>query len=331
MEIFSEVKRVLKKTGTIWVVLGDSYAGAGQGPQGRTDTGNHTRRQGYVRGIDKQHLAGIKPKDLVGIPWRVAFALQADGWWLRQDIIWAKPNPMPESVKDRCTKSHEYIFLLTKSKKYWYDYTAILIPYTTPMNRWGGQVLKADGKSEWDEGTGQATYRNRDMRPNPKGKNRRDVWWVSVKSSGYKHFSSYPPDLIEPCIPAGCPQWVCKKCGKPRERVIKNIPMIIKRSERGRHLGKYGKAASSRTMLKPAKSKTVGWSDCSCSASFTPGIVLDPFIGSGTTAIAALQTGRDYIGIDISKKYCKMARSRIIQHRNNKKRNSKKVESSIEL
>ena len=170
--IFSECHRVLKSTGTFWLNLGDSY----------------------------------RNKELLMIPHKVALRLQQDGWILRNDIIWEKPNVMPSSAKDRLTVSHEHIFLLTKSKNYFFDRDAILEPYTKPMNRWGGEVLKADGKSEWDEGTGQKSYRHRNMRPNSKGRNRRTVWNVPTNQYKGAHFAVYPPKLIEPCVLGGCPK-----------------------------------------------------------------------------------------------------------------------------
>ena len=203
VDIFAEVKRVLKYDGTLFLNLGDTYIGGGRGfdsPKQMTNKG--------TEGIKNLRLApmnGLKAKDLVGIPWMVAFALRTDGWYLRQDIIWHKPNPMPESVTDRCTKSHEYIFLMSKSAQYYFDNEAIKEPYTKPMNRWGGQKLKANGKSDWDKGTGQSTYRDRDMRPDPNGRNKRSVWTVTTKPYSGAHFATFPPDLILPCILAGCP------------------------------------------------------------------------------------------------------------------------------
>lgn len=246
VEVFSEVRRVLKDEGTLWLNLGDSYCGTG-GKGELTDPKYPDGRNGQKVAINNK-IQGLKPKDLVGIPWLVAFALRASGWWLRQDIIWHKRNPMPESVTDRCTKSHEYIFLLSKSQKYYYDYEAILEPYTEEMNRWGGQKLVAKGESTWDEGTGQQTYRDRDMRPNENGRNKRDVWTVNTKPYKEAHFAVYPEELIVDCIKAGC----------------------------------------------PAK-----------------GIVLDPFMGSGTTGVVARKLDRNFIGVELNPKYIKIAEKRL--------------------
>ena len=168
VNVFREVKRVLRDDGTVWLNLGDSYSSGG-----RTTTTNQTLRGDKDYGVTRPKPSeGIKPKDLVGIPWRVAFALQADGWYLRQDIIWHKPNPMPESVRDRCTKSHEYIFLLSKNVKYYFD----------------NESIKEDSKT--------STVK----------RSKRSVWTVTTKPFKGAHFATFPPDLIEPCVLAGCPE-----------------------------------------------------------------------------------------------------------------------------
>lgn len=220
VEVFREVKRVLKKEGTLWLNLGDTYNAnyrwGGLDTCGKIQLGNKgshnfmniNRKKDRTTkrwGGGQNHVEGLLPKNLVGIPWRVAFALQKDGWYLRQDIIWHKPNPMPESVTDRCTKAHEYIFLLAKNQKYYFDNKAISEPYIEPMNRWGGQKLKAKGESTWDKGTGQQTYRDRDMRPN-NGRNKRSVWTVTTKPFKGAHFATFPENLILPCVLAGCPK-----------------------------------------------------------------------------------------------------------------------------
>jgi len=213
VEVFREVRRVLRGDGTLWLNLGDSYGSAG----GNTHAGFNARYHGTQSVEDKQGRAldgvtdrtvstGLPAKNLIGIPWRVAFALQADGWTLRQDIIWHKPNPMPESVKDRCTKAHEYIFLLSKGPRYYFDSEAISEPLAPssiprPQQNIDGQVgttrahaggktngnLKAQGNLE----TGK--------------RNRRSVWTVSTKPFKGAHFATFPPDLIEPCVLAGSP------------------------------------------------------------------------------------------------------------------------------
>ena len=206
VEVFREVRRVLADDGTLWLNLGDSYA---SGEVGRHDGYNPTRAGGT--GTNKpfgtrQQIrlrTGLKPKDLVGIPWRVAFALQSDGWWLRQDIIWAKPNPMPESVTDRCTKAHEYVFLLTKSDRYLYDAAAIAEPAIH-----AGHVVKAsDPQTAKNAAKGKfgATAVGFTQHDTVVGdtRNRRSVWTVSSKPYAGAHFAVMPEALAEPCILAG--------------------------------------------------------------------------------------------------------------------------------
>ena len=204
VEVFSEVRRVLRTDGTLWLNDGDSYAARGQPGKsnlaelGKRYSGGGHKRDTVIKPV-KTVPPGLNPKDLCGIPWRVAFALQADGWWLRQDIIWHKPNPMPESVTDRCTKAHEYIFLLTKAAKYHYDADARKESSTTP---WGGVRGFRGGMIKNDQKPTE--YRN-DARQR-EGRNRRSVWTVSTHPYPGAHFATFPPKLIEPCIMAGCPE-----------------------------------------------------------------------------------------------------------------------------
>jgi len=203
VEVFREIKRVLKDDGTLWLNLGDSYAGSGKGRWGDGKsyaTGKQATSKGTTNGvIRKSHTPNLKPKDLIGIPWKVAFALQADGWYLRQDIIWHKPNPMPESVRDRCTKAHEYIFLLSKSSKYYYDCDAIKEPC---KQDWGTRN-RANGKYH-NEGTGLQPHTG--LEKSYTMANKRSVWSVTSKPFKGAHFATFPQDLIKPCVIAGCPE-----------------------------------------------------------------------------------------------------------------------------
>jgi DNA modification methylase len=214
VEVFREVRRVLRDDGTCWVNLGDSYAAnaatskkVGESHRGSdTPTLNQPHQcRVSVRGGDWS----IKAKDLVGIPWRVAFALQADGWWLRQDIIWHKPNPMPESVRDRCTKAHEYVFLLTKSERYYYDADAVseaVACVRGPGNKRPLKGVEEDGKKHRTRaGLHKAAERWREEGP-PESRNRRSVWTITTKPYSGAHFAVMPADLVEPCIKAGCPE-----------------------------------------------------------------------------------------------------------------------------
>jgi len=198
-EIFHEVKRVLKDDGTFWLNLGDSYNGSG-GAGGDYNEGGLKEGQRKYPG---RNVDNLKPKDLVGIPWRIAFALQDDGWYLRNDIIWHKPNPMPESVTDRCTTSHEHIFLLSKSKQYHYNQDAIREPHKTKNELESRDDL--DNKGEHG-GTRSDLARSRDEYYHKEGRNKRDVWQVTTQPFPEAHFAVYPPDLIRPCVKAGCPE-----------------------------------------------------------------------------------------------------------------------------
>ena len=283
--IFREVRRVLRDDGTLWLNLGDSYHGSWGNSGSRPELDGKTLNQRpkdaeYLprggwderreRPASSYKIAGLKPKDLVGIPWRVAFALQADGWYLRQDIIWAKPNPMPESVTDRCTKSHEYLFLLAKSARYYFDADAIAEPTTCERMRGSGPMVNSGtGRNDAESGT-VGDYRKRTKgkhstqdpqsaghrmvesvararvegadHDNPFGatRNKRSVWTVTTKACKEAHFATFPPALIEPCVLAGCP---------------------------------------------------VG------------GTVLDPFIGSGTAGEVALLHSRKFVGIELNTTY----------------------------
>jgi DNA modification methylase len=219
VEVFREVRRVLRDDGTLWLNLGDSYAGAKVGnTNGGTSSG--LKRDGRAEAsrqatnaamaddlggmtFRKKRPAGLKDKDLIGIPWRVAFALQADGWYLRQDIIWAKPNPMPESVRDRCTKAHEYLFLLSKGPRYHFDADAIAEAAQHPLMTHQSTKQAPGAASAY---LGNAPSNLGRCGTNEEGtRNKRSVWTVATQPYSGAHFATYPPELIEPCILAGCP------------------------------------------------------------------------------------------------------------------------------
>lgn len=242
VDVFREVRRVLRDDGTLWLNLGDSYAANGiSGPQGKT--GDRANRTFTARTQPKMAL-GLKSKDLVGIPWRVALALQADGWYLRSDIIWSKPNPMPESVTDRPTKAHEYIFLMSKSEKYYYDANAISEAALSPARK----REKLNGESAVDTksrgfGSHCGTYAD--------GRNKRTVWTLATLPTPDAHFATFPIELPETCLKAGCPEG---------------------------------------------------------------GTVLDPFAGSGTTGLAAIKNGREFIGVELNPEYITIAHRRLNRH-----------------
>jgi DNA modification methylase len=192
--VFREVRRVLRDDGVLWLNLGDSYAGSGKGPAGNLGSKHNERH------LEHKHSAivpeGLKPKDLVGIPWRVAFALQADGWWLRQDIIWHKPNPMPESVADRCTKAHEYLFMLTKSAKYYFDNEAI----KEPSAQLGKTNIRFGGNKYGDSTDPKHATKSGNEYTDNGTRNRRSVWTIPTKPFRGAHFAVMPEALVEPCI-----------------------------------------------------------------------------------------------------------------------------------
>ncbi len=253
VEIFREVRRVLKPTGTLWVNIGDCYAGSGKGaaayPENVANSKQGTNRGSVGCSAIVKRFDGYKAKDLMGIPWMLAFALRADGWYLRQDIIWAKPNPMPESACDRCTKSHEYIFLLSKSKRYYFDYAAIARPAKTSSragtvqavcSRRYEQLLASDPQ--------QRTNTDRSFTYTETAR-KRDVWFVPTSPYKGAHFATFPIELITDCIKAGSPEG--------------------------------------------------------------GGIVLDPFMGAGTTAVAARMLGRNYIGYELNPEYVRITEERL--------------------
>jgi len=202
VDVFREVRRVLSGDGTLWLNLGDSYSGSGKGPAGNLG--------GDERHLEEKHTKiipeGLKQKDLVGIPWRVAFALQADGWYLRQDIIWHKPNPMPESVTDRCTKAHEYIFLMSKNPNYYFDNKVISENAISKQGK--GAIGRGQQNYAVASGKGMSPQQDHSgwMGGDGNTRNKRSVWSVTVKPYKEAHFATFPKELIEPCVLAGCPK-----------------------------------------------------------------------------------------------------------------------------
>jgi len=334
VEVFREVRRVLREDGSLWLNLGDSYAGSG--PSGASYQSETTKRRAAGCGTDgafrvsktladrgltyakKKPIppAGLKAKDLVGIPWRVAFALQADGWWLRQDIIWHKPNPMPESVRDRCTKSHEYLFLLTKSQRYYYDADAVSEAAT---GRECGNVRPTKAGRRGDDKHRIAA--NLHAIAAAETRNRRSVWTITTKPYSGAHFAVMPPDLVEPCIKAGCPDQCCSMCGAGYERITAKQKRFESGSGRSGNAieGKQDLAASETNStpdirMGPVVSvQTLGWAPtCDCAASgIVAGTVIDPFAGSGTTLAVAAELGRNAIGCELNPAYIELAERRI--------------------
>lgn len=272
------------------------------------------------------HYGQLKPKDLIGIPWRVAFALQADGWWLRSDIIWAKPNPMPESVTDRPTKAHEYLFLLTKSPRYFYDAQAIAEPLqqsTIDRYQYGWNGVNDDNSNGARTGSAWAKMKNGATMAEAMGggstRNRRSVWTVATEPTGFSHFATMPTALVEPCILAGTSaKGVCPTCGAPWERVVEVVKGIPD-SFRGSTFTK-GKTHDARSPLsavgqgeRTMSKETIGWQPtCTCGGEPVAATVLDPFAGSGTTLAVAQSLGRNSIGIELNPSYIELAHRRIL-------------------
>ena len=288
MGVFIEVRRVLRDDGTVWLNIGDSYAGSGKGGNylkgkqasnrgsqsiGSLYTSNLISRKNRIKTVFQQ-AGSVKKKDLIGISWMLAFALREEGWYLRQDIIWSKPNPMPESVTDRCTRSHEHIFLMSKKSRYYFDQKEILEPISTATvarlrqdiaNQNGSNRVpgKTNGPMKAVSRSGNKEHKDATRRGRPSGsgsnlcgsipwegamRNKRDVWIVTTRPYKGAHFATFPHDLIRPCILAGCPE---------------------------------------------------------------RGVVIDPFFGTGTVGEVAQKFGRKWVGIELVPEYCELARERI--------------------
>lgn len=308
--VFREVRRVLRPDGTLWVNLGDSYTSGGRATRA-PDAKYSGAREMTTRAMTPD---GLKGKDLIGIPWRVAFALQADGWYLRQDIIWHKPNPMPESVKDRCTKAHEYLFLLAKSERYFFDSEAMKEPAV--CDRMRGPANHRDTVSTNGNG-GLSRRKPQETR------NRRSVWSILTQPYMGSHCAVWPPDLVRPMILAGTSaHGVCSACGSPCTRTInrewckstsKNYKRAGVSDAHWNNLQPTGRISG----FVGGRVDTVGGEHtCDCTdAHIVPATVLDPFSGSATTGMVALQEGRNYIGIDLNPDYLPMAEARVREER----------------
>jgi len=315
VEVFRECKRILRDDGTLWVNIGDSYNGSAPNQSGQNgyNDGRENRDKRYSTG----GVNGLKPKDLIGIPWMLAFALRADGWYLRQDIIWAKPNPMPESVKDRCTKSHEYIFLLSKSARYYYDNDAVREPLAASTlndiridcmsgrpNKKAHELVK--NGTHGSGGIGDPTKKRSEL-INLAGRNKRDVWTVTTKPYKGAHYATFNPELIKPCILAGAPETCCAKCGAPYERIVEKTGTNASNEKGIAEMIAKGVPRTTANLYvtkERGNSITTGYRPtCNCNAGTSSGIVFDPFVGSGTTVATAIQLGRKGIGIDLSFKY----------------------------
>lgn len=313
VEIFMECTRVLKPEGTMWINISDSYSGSNQGAGAGDKTGtkqltnkgtNYTKEKGYKSLLAK---LDIPKKSLIGIPDRLKIALIDKGLICRNQIIWKKPNKMPESCKDRFTNDYEMFFFFTKNTKYYFEQQ--LEPYKSKENH-----NPRDKASEKYEGTGLFSKGGRDYYSQG-NRNVRTVWDINTIPSKIPHFAMFPEELVKRPILAGCPEFVCENCGKGREKIL--ISKRLKRSELSKndfryrpndYSGSYGKI-NGKSDAGYCETKDTGeLTDCGCSVEFGKGIVLDPFIGSGTTARVAKKLGRNYIGIELNPEYAEEAR-----------------------
>jgi DNA modification methylase len=321
--VFGAVWRVLRDDGTLWLNLGDSYA---RDPKkGRSGSGKNvdycgTDENSSTRGCDTK----LRNGNLIGIPWRVALALQADGWVLRSEIIWHKRTAMPESVKNRCTKAHEQVFMFAKGPGYYYDAVAIQEEFADERMgnpNGGGNYAKncphPDGvkaqsgleKGVWNE-DGLVT-----------GKNKRSVW--SITSAGEKaaHFAPFPPKLIEPMILAGTSEHgCCAQCGTPYRRLVEREQLTRERpNEYVKRTGEEGTGNSCANTVAGVSIKTVGWqAGCACNAAIVPCVILDPFLGSGTSVAEALKHHRRGIGCELNPEYVEICKAKIEKGRLNR-------------
>jgi DNA modification methylase len=333
VEVFRAVRRVLRADGTCWVNLGDSYVS--NFPRGvQRDSSWWSTKSGEKEGVSIFDLeaafpgnsdprrTGLKVKDLIGIPWRVAFALQADGWWLRSEIIWHKPNPMPESVTDRPTKAHESLFLLAKAERYFFDAEAIREPQSDlTLERFASGNQRTMGHKALlrDKRDCLATYET-STAILPNGRQKRSVWTIPSAPFSEAHFATFPPALVEPCLQAGTSaRGACPACGAPWRREVERLAQPsedwhFKPGDdpvgRIRPRGKNGDTHAAWKALHP--DTTLGWAPtCACAPTPVPCVVLDPFAGAGTVGLVADRLGRDAILIDLSPTYAAMAERRI--------------------
>lgn len=311
--VFRAVWRVLRDDGTLWLNIGDSYSSGGMSdpsPSSTLEGGKDGDGYAVTRKSDPP------PKNLLMVPARVALALQADGWILRSDIIWSKPNPMPESCRDRPTNAHEHVFLFAKRPRYFYDGDAVREAHTAPPRAPGGFLPdKAVGPQDRGGASQWERRRTTEESYHPAGRNLRNVWTIPTQAVKFKHYATFPEKLVEPCIKAGTSQeGVCVECGAPWERVV----------EIDDHAGALGKSwhdhkddefRGQRGVLgveRMPHRTTTGWRPtCGCDAGTKPALVLDPFMGSGTVARVCERLGREWIGFDLDERNREMCELRL--------------------
>ena len=333
--VFREVRRILRPDGTCWINLGDSYATTGYQPHGTGKRGaaDNDYWEPAVWGADRRGQAamkttgnGYKPKDLLMMPARLALALQADGWWLRSDIIWAKPNPMPESVTDRPTSAHEHVFLLTKSRRYFYDADAVREPSQDPNVVNGVYSKSALSAPDYEDrkwtnrsdGLARPPMTMRDRNYNPAGRSCRNVWEIATSPFSAAHFATFPPALVERCIKAGTSErGCCAGCGAPWVRQSEQTKSWRDDAETAEQ--SYGPGSGNRRIrssnggMSQSEYVTTGWrASCACGAAAVSCTVLDPFAGAGTTLLVADRLQRRAVGIELNGDYTRMAMARVV-------------------
>jgi DNA modification methylase len=326
VDLFREVRRILRPDGTLWLNLGDSYNAAGRVGHGSRQGYKQQTNRASAAGVDvgRSTDAGFKPKDLLMIPARAALALQADGWYLRADIVWAKKNCMPESVSDRPTKSHEQIYLLTKSERYFWDAEAV-----REKADYAESEIESVRRGDFNGKTNAMKGREA-FRAITTSRNMRDVWHVALSPFNEAHFATFPPDIPKRCILAGTSEHgVCSACGAPYERIVEKGESYLERQKAcgsdalggydGEAVKEYaGTGAQNASEVKArilrgmVKKRTAGWkASCKCKADRDRAVVFDQFFGSGTTGLVAAQYGRHFIGTELNPEYLKIAEKRV--------------------
>lgn len=301
--VFREVRRVLRDDGTLWLNIGDSYAAGGMGP------GSGKQLTNVGANIPaKKAPPGYKAKDLLGTPWLLAFALRADGWYLRSDIIWHKPNPMPESTKDRPTSAHEHVFLLAKRPSYFYDAEAIKEEAVTPAGTRGakGSAARAAVAGVNSRPPEYAVYDGT--------RNIRNVWTIQTRPFRGAHFATMPPELAERCVRAGTSErGCCPACGAGWVRIVETEYKHHERWFGDKQAARNSRGVAGNSYNEPIAKRTVGWQPtCACPAHEpVPATVLDPFGGAGTTGLVAQQLGRKAILVELNPEYVTLARARL--------------------
>ena len=327
LDITLELKRILKPSGVLWWNHGDCY-----GSHRDWTYSDIPLKAQLGEGGKKDKVKGMEKCLLLQNYRLILKMIDEQGWILRNSIIWHKPNHMPSSVKDRFSNSYEPVFMLVKNKKYWFDLDAVRVQHksnfykeklvskqshqeTKEINRYYRN--KTLNESYKKSGIRNAPEPNEPNAFNPKGKNPGDVWEIPTQPFPGSHFATFPVKLIEPMILSSCPAEICKKCGKPRERISKLGEIISEGESNKGKLSKdknyVGRTEHHGHKMVAKEHQTIGWTDCNCNAGWEPGIVLDPFFGSGTTGLAAMKLGRRYIGIELNPEYIKIAQKRLSQ------------------